>query len=417
LKYQTENNLTKTTPKKFYYLWQYVEWGGAQILLLGLMKEAKKFGEVQAVIPRGSNEQLLKFLGNLNITTKFFDGQTDIKPAYTLKRKLQRHWNKLYFEFNLISYLSKLDFRNSVIHTEFAPWQSMLMLLWLCRKAQVFVTMHNSLPGNSIMRNAIWKIKFRILGRSKNFHLFTANKDTKNSLKPLVSQDFLNKVKVTYASINPWEIKEALRSELNRAEILRKYNLPENKFLVFCVGQFIDRKGRWIFLEAARQLSKNNNEFAFVWISNSKPSYEDLEKAESYNLGRNFVFITSDQVGTEHIDLFNLLRQADVFALASYLEGLPISILEAMALGIPTVSTNINSIPEAVKHLETGLLIEPGDTCGLKDAILLLKSDHSLREKLSIEGKKYVLKNFDETVVAKIVVKHYINSLQNKDGQ
>nr|MBA2606389.1 glycosyltransferase family 4 protein [Acidobacteriota bacterium] len=176
--------------------------------------------------------------------------------------------------------------------------------------------------------------------------------------------------------------------------------------------QFIDRKGRWIFLEAARQLLKENDEFAFVWISNSKPSFEDLEKTKSYNLGENFIFITADQIGTEHIDLFKLLRQADVFALSSYLEGLPISILEAMALGVPTISTNINAIPEAVKHLETGLLIEPGDADGLRSAILLLKNDTSLREKLSVQGKKYVLENFDEAVVAKIAIERYTKSLQ-----
>ncbi len=107
-----------------------------------------------------------------------------------------------------------------------------------------------------------------------------------------------------------------------------------------------------------------------------------------------------------------MLRQADVFALPSFLEGLPISILEAMALGIPTVSTNINAIPEAIKHLETGLLIEPGNPDELKEAILLLKNDLVLREKLSIQGKKYVLENFDEAVVAKIAIERYINSLQ-----
>ena len=74
------------------------------------------------------------------------------------------------------------------------------------------------------------------------------------------------------------------------------------------------------------------------------------------------MFLSSDQIGTEHVDLFKLLRLADVFALPSYVEGLPISIIEAMALGIPTISTNINAIPEAIKHLETGILIEAGNS-------------------------------------------------------
>ncbi len=272
--------------------------------------------------------------------------------------------------------------------------------------------MHNSLPIVPKWRFILWQLKFWVLTRNKNFNLFTANKNTKENLRTLVSKDFFYKITVIYANINPLEIERSKIVDQESVEIYRKYGLPTNKFSVFCVGQFIDRKGRWIFLEAARQLLKENDEFAFVWISNSKPSFVDLEKTKSYNLGENFIFITADQIGTEHIDLFKLLRQADVFALPSFLEGLPISILEAMALGIPTVSTNINAIPEAIKHLETGLLIEPGNPDELKEAILLLKNDLVLREKLSIQGKKYVLENFDEAVVAKIAVERYINSLQ-----
>ena len=99
------------------------------------------------------------------------------------------------------------------------------------------------------------------------------------------------------------------------------------------------------------------------------------------------------------------------------MEGLPISILEAMALGIPSISTNINAIPEAIRHHETGILIEPGDIKDLKAAIMLLKNDSALREKLSIQGKKHVLQNFDESTVAKIAVERYLRSIENANGQ
>lgn len=417
MKYEKEEDSSISLPKNFFYVWHYLEWGGAQVLFFGLMKQAQKFGNVRAIMPKGSNEQLLKFLDNIKVPYNFFNAHLDAEPALTFNRKIQRHINKIICEFTLLNYLKNFDFDKSIIHTELAPWQSLLALLWLCAKAPVFVTMHNSLPTVSNWRFLLWKFKFWVLTRNSNFNLFTANKNTKDSLQPLVSKGFFNKITIIYANIDPLEIEQSKPAGEESREIFKKFNLPANKFLVFCVGQFIDRKGRWIFLEAARQLSKEREDLAYVWISNSKPTFEDLEKARGYNLGENFIFITSDQIGTEHIDLFKLLRQADVFALPSYLEGLPISVLEAMALGIPTVSTNINAIPEAVKHLETGLLIEPGDTEALKNAILLLKNDSSLREKLAIQGKKYVLENFDETVVAKIAVERYINSLQKTNGQ
>ncbi len=131
-------------------------------------------------------------------------------------------------------------------------------------------------------------------------------------------------------------------------------------------------------------------------------------------MGENFRLITSDQIGTEHIDLFKLMRLADLFALPSYLEGLPISIIEAMALGIPTISTNINAIPEAVKHLETGWLIEPGNSDLLVEAVQTLKDDECLRNKLSRNGQRFVLENFNEDVVAKIALESYLDAFRLK---
>jgi glycosyltransferase involved in cell wall biosynthesis len=399
-------------PDKFFYLWHYLEWGGAQVLFFGLMKEAKRFGNVMAIMPAGSNKQLLKFLDNITVPYQFFPAHAEVRPAKNVKRKIQTHLKKIYCEYVLLRYLSGIDFRKSIIHTEFAPWQSMLMLLWLCRKTKVFATVHNSLPPISQWRLALWKIKFRILARSKNFHLFAANNEARNSLTKFVGEKFLETVKVIYANVNREEIEEALNFNANRAELLKQYNLPENKFLVFCVGQFIDRKGRWIFLEAARELLKTNEDIAFVWISNYRPSAEDFEKVQRYELGENFTFLSSEQVGSTHVDLFKLLKFADVFALPSYLEGLPISIIEAMALGVPTISTNINAIPEAIKHLETGILIEPGESDALKSAIQLLKADKSLRENLAKNGREYALEKFDEKAVAKIAVETYFESFE-----
>lgn len=119
----------------------------------------------------------------------------------------------------------------------------------------------------------------------------------------------------------------------------------------------------------------------------------------------------SDQVGKERKDLFRLFRLADVFTLPSFVEGLPISLLEAMALGIPSISTNVYAIPEAVKNLETGILIEPGDVSGLSNGILSLKNDDVLRKRLSENGRRWVLDNFDERQAARVAINAYKESL------
>jgi len=406
----SKNGNLKNLPKKLLCVWNYLEWGGAQVYFLALMKEAKKHCEVRAILPAGSNEQLLKFLNDLDIPCDFVASHTDTQPAFSVKRKLARHFNKLRSEYVYCRHLKKFDLKSCAVHVEFAPWQSFAALFWLCTKTKVFTTVHNSVYPQQPWRYWIWKFKFGVLSKFKNFHIFTANEDAKKGLREFVPADFYDRVKVTYASINPPELLSAQKSGLNKQAICQKFKIPADKFLVLCVGQFIDRKGRWIFLEAAQRLLKENSDMAFVWISNSKPPEEDLLKAEAFGLGENFVLITSEQVGKERIDLFNLIRLADVFALPSFVEGLPISMLEAMALGKAVISTNINGIPEAVKHLETGYLIEPSDVDALVEAIQTLKNDEALREKLARAGSEFVLKNFDERIAAQTAWQSYEES-------
>lgn len=416
---QNKNKIQeKAVPKKIIYAWDYVEWGGAQIYFLGLInriKEKTKNTEIMIYLPKDSDSQLLKFIDNFKIDQVFLNIQADYKPALNIKRKIKRHINKIRAEKKLVDQLTTLDLQNTIIHIELAPWQSLLSLIRLCRKTEVFVTMHNSLPQVSRWRYELWKIKFKIITRFNSFHIFASNEDAKKSLKPLVPDGFYDKIKVTYTNVNPDEIDEALEYEIDREELLKKYKIPTNKFLVFCVGQFIDRKGRWTFLKAAKKTFEADNNYCFVWIANSKPSDEDLEKAKNYGLGENFIFLTSDQIGKEHINLFKLLRLADIFALLSFQEGLPISLLEAMALGIPSISTKVNAIPEAIKHLETGWLIEAGDDEQLTSAFLELKRDKDLRQKIAKKGQMFVLENFNEKSVAEIAFEGYIKAIGRTD--
>lgn len=399
-------------PKKVYYVWNYFEWGGAQIYFLGLIREIKQIAEIKVILPAGSDKQLIRFIENENISYEFFGTKDYEKKAFTLKSKIRLHRNKLKSEADMLKYLKGFDLSESIVHIELAPWQSLFSLAHLSLKTKVFITMHNSLPPVPKWRYLLWKTKFAILTKLENFNIFASNEDAKKSLEPLVPKKFYDRIKVTYTNVNPFEVEAALLSEIDKEKLLTEYKIPKDKFLVFCVGQFIDRKGRWTFLEAAKKVFEKDKEVAFVWIANSKPSVEDLKRTENYGLGENFVFIKSEDVGTEHIDLFKLLRLADLFALVSFQEGLPISLLEAMALGIPSISTNVNAIPEAVKHLETGWLIEAGDAANLVFAINSLKNDKELREKLSENGRDFVLANFNEKVVAKIALEGYRESFE-----
>ena len=245
------------------------------------------------------------------------------------------------------------------------------------------------------------------LSRLPRFHMFTANRDTRNKLRGWVNETFRENVRVTYASVNPPEIDLVLAEKLDKGELRRRFGISETDFVVISVGQFVDRKGRWVLLDAAKKINEVNENISFVWVTPKLPDLADALRVDSYQLKDKFRLVLSESIGKSRHDILSFFRMADAFALPSYVEGLPIALLEAMGLGVPSISTNIFAIPEALKHGETGLLVEAGDVEGLASAVLELYRSPELRRRLSVAGRDHVVGNFDERESSRIAIEAY----------
>ncbi|MDX9786759.1 MAG: glycosyltransferase family 4 protein [Desulfobacterales bacterium] len=99
-------------------------------------------------------------------------------------------------------------------------------------------------------------------------------------------------------------------------------------------------------------------------------------------------------------DMNKAYSNADIFCLPSYCEGVPMSMLEAMAYGLPIITTPVGGIPDIIKHGENGLLFNPGDIHMLKNLMLQLISDQKLREKIGQNAKKYAQLNCSIPIIA-----------------
>lgn len=388
--------------------WNYTSWGGAQIYFLSIIKNSPSNYRFTIVLPSQTKQDILDFFEPYGVKFEFLDISFQNDPKQGLVEKLKRQMQRTISEYEVYRKLKKMRLEKKILHIESAAWQSWVLLFLLSKLGNVFLTMHNALPPNvPKWRKNIWSKRLNLLLSQDKFHFFAANQNAIDSLKGYVSEELQSKLILTRATINPVEIEAVNNKKIDIREIKEKYNIPIDKFIVLCVGQFIDRKGRWVFLEAAKEILKTTKAIHFVWLSPQLPDENDTKKIKSFDLGISFCLIKSENVGKTRDEILSFFKIADVFTLPSLWEGLPIAILEAMALGLPTISTNLNAIPEAVIDEKTGILVETGNAEQLKSAILRLYENEGLRKKLAETGKEFILDKFDERKMAKIVLDNY----------
>ncbi len=118
----------------------------------------------------------------------------------------------------------------------------------------------------------------------------------------------------------------------------------------------------------------------------------------------------------ERSDVPRLLADSDIFVLASAMEMLPISILEAMRAGLPVIASDVGGIREAVIHGVTGLLVEEQSVTELAHALRLLVQDAGLRARVGAAGRQNFLKRFQFSPMAECTQKLYWEVLNERYG-
>jgi glycosyltransferase involved in cell wall biosynthesis len=156
---------------------------------------------------------------------------------------------------------------------------------------------------------------------------------------------------------------------------------------IVSVGRLQAPKDALTLVRALGRLPEGSFEAVLVGAGADRP----LVEAEVRRLGLERAV---ELAGARH-DVPEILAGADLFALSSASEGLPMTILEAMAAGLPVVASRVGGVPEAVVDGETGLLVPPGDPASLAAAIERLLEDASLRRSLGQAGHARVRERFD----------------------
>ena len=187
---------------------------------------------------------------------------------------------------------------------------------------------------------------------------------------------------------------EIVQIRTARLQKRKEWHLAETAMLVGTVGRLVPVKGHAVLLEALDILHRSHRTVNLLIVGDG-PLRGHLE-GEVRRLGLEaFVRFAGHQA--ESYDFINMM---DVFVLPSLHEGIPMVLLEALALQRPVVATRVGGIPEVIEHGRTGLLAEPSDASSLASFIQQLSEDPTLAASIGKAGRTRVETEFTAGTMA-----------------
>jgi glycosyltransferase involved in cell wall biosynthesis len=210
-------------------------------------------------------------------------------------------------------------------------------------------------------------------------------------------------------AITPWEIEFLLKYGCDKnkitvipngmSDILYK-KVENNNFrkilgisdkdkLVLFFGRLNVTKGIDKLIHVAQEITKERKDIYFVFRGPDEGMRYLVEDAAKKN--KNIVLIKETR---DKEEIAKTYQAADVYVLPSYREGLPLTLFEAMASGLPIIASPVNGIPYEMKEPENGFLIQYGNIENLKKRILQILDDKELAKKIS-ENNKIKAKGYD----------------------
>jgi len=171
-----------------------------------------------------------------------------------------------------------------------------------------------------------------------------------------------------------------------------QFRTPREKVeRLFCAARLSPEKGHLFSLQALKILHDRGCRLE-LRLAGDGPARRRLEHL-SRELGiadhvRFLGNLSEREVAEE-------LQAADLFLLSSFVEGIPVSAMEAMAVGVPVIATNVAGTSELIEDGRTGLLVRPSDPQALADAIARMMQDHPFRLRVAQLGRQKVVDEFD----------------------
>ena len=259
------------------------------------------------------------------------------------------------------------------------------ILAWILRRMNPHVKIISTAHGwitNNFKAKAIKLLHLLFLTR------FDRNLAVSNATKTILRTHGVSnkKIEVIYNAIDV-DYWGRLK---NKNPFREEFNIADRSFVIGSVGRIGPEKDYFTWLKVAKVIKERFPYTYFVIVGDGKMDELAELKAFALSIGlRNQVFFCGYRS-----DLLNIYSAFDLFFSTSLTEGLPNTVLEAMAMGVPVVATDVGGVNELVIDGKTGFLTKVRDTIQTSAFIDNIVAKEDLRQRLALNSRKIIEKNF-----------------------
>ena len=196
-----------------------------------------------------------------------------------------------------------------------------------------------------------------------------------------------------------------------RSHVRRELGVDPAAPLFGTVGRLVPVKGHAHFLRAARLILQSEPGARFLIVGDGPLSSELAVSARHLGIDHACAFVGA------RTDVYDLVAAMDGFVLPSLDEGIPMALLEAMALGVPVVAAAVGGIPEVVAHRATGLLVDARDEAAVAEACLELTRDRDSARTRAARARRAVERDFSHEQNGRALVNAYCAVIPGPDAE
>jgi glycosyltransferase involved in cell wall biosynthesis len=309
----------------------------------------------------GLKPEFLNVISGDNIQTHTFD----VKNAYDTRaiRLL-----KNYLIENKIDILCTHDYRSS-----FIGWRASSNA-----NAKWIVFSRGWTRENLKVR--VYQILDKLIIRFADLIVGVSHSQKEKLSRLLISND---KLAVVHNAVDADEFKD-----IEPIDLRQRFGFSESSIICICGGRFSEEKGQKFMVEAASMATEFNNNLRFILFGDG-PDLPSIRKLIKRLDLEEYVFCP----GFEK-NFSGCLKGADILVNPSLSEGLPNIVLEAMAMKIPIIATDVGGVSELIENEKSGLIVGPGDPKAIAGAVRKLVEQPDAIPQIVDNGYKSVINNF-----------------------